>query len=902
MASEFTFFAQGWTNPISLNGEWNFYGIGDPYIIKYKGTYYLYSSTRDNLTGIKCWKSKDLIHWSDAITCSTDPITKTAYAPEVMYWNGNFYMYTSPNGGGHYVLSSTSPEGPFVAVTDNFGKSIDGSVFIDDDSSWYFYHSDFGGIMGCSMSSPTSFGTSKLLGARISNQWTEGPCVFKRNGTYYLIYTGNHVISKGYRIDYAKNTTAAIGNYTPLMAQNPILIKTEGDFSGLGHGTAFIGPDLDTYYFTYHNKAGDYGVGPYRKFNFDRIAWNGDKMMILGATNWSQQTPQVATADYFERMDVGSNWSMPNGGNWGIANNDHLFQDVSDEAIETWHKVLYQSSTGDDYTAEFTIKEVQRSKGEGKLGAIFGYSDEQNFGIALFRGNTNKLEINFLVDGNWGSPNYYDLPIGFDCTVWHGMRIEKYNNQYKFFVDGMKKAELSSTLGGGKIGYMTSWCKGDFAYIAFSNKVQGSGIFEVYKPIPGSIAAVHYNTGGEGVGYHDLTTENIGDQYIRKDAVDIRDCSEGGFNIGWNQTGEWYKYNVNVEATRVYNVGLRYTTAMESCKVRLWQGNTDLTGIIELPATGGWNSWKTYVIKGLDLNAGFQTLKIEIVSGEFDFYEMQFVAADNEVISLSDDFNDGYSDEWNYSDGSWSVESGKAKINGFGKKTMGSTGWTDYSIEVDITYINQMNAGLIFRVNNPANGGADNDPGLGTDFFQGYFVGIENSSVTLGKQNYNWTHLASATGSYSLNTTYHLKVVTEGANIKVYVDDMLNPVLEYTDTHPFISGKVGLRSCNVHVHFDNFSLTTNNQASSNVLDENSNLISKGNIYSVFPNPVRNMLYVNTSNNAEVKFYTLSGQLISSHLINPKNDEINIQSMDKGIYIVRIMGDGTEVFSKLIVKE
>lgn len=36
-----------------------------------------------------------------------------------------------------------------------------------------------------------------------------------------------------------------------------------------------------------------------------------------------------------------------------------------------------------------------------------------------------------------------------------------------------------------------------------------------------------------------------------------------------------------------------------------------------------------------------------------------------------------------------------------------------------------MNAGLIFRVNNPANGGADKYLGLGTDFFQGYFVGIE---------------------------------------------------------------------------------------------------------------------------------------------------------------------------------
>jgi beta-xylosidase len=298
-------FAQTWINPSILD-------LGDPYVMKYRGTYYLYSSN-DEAQRLRCYSSKDLINWSSAIVCSVDPVIKGAYAPEVKYWNGIFYMYTSPYGNGHYVLTSTSPTGPFKAVTGNLGKVIDGDVFIDDDASFYFYHADGSGILGCAMPGPTSIGADVYLNTQMSGQWTEGPCVIKRNGTYYLLYTGNHVLTNGYRTNYAKNTTGPIKPYTQ-SAQNPVLINSEGSFVGLGHGTAFIGPDLDTYYFAYHNLINS---GESRHFNYDRMAWNGDKLLILGPTNWIQQDPQLADmSDYFNRTDIGSGWTMPNGGNW----------------------------------------------------------------------------------------------------------------------------------------------------------------------------------------------------------------------------------------------------------------------------------------------------------------------------------------------------------------------------------------------------------------------------------------------------------------------------------------------------------------------------------------------------------------------------------------------------------
>ncbi len=128
-------------NPVltaHTENAWPSYGFGDPFVMRHNGIYYLYVSTKDGSVGIKCCSSPDLVNWTFEGFCSTPPLTRGAYAPEVYYYNGDFYMYTSPAGNGHYVLRSTSPTKGFEPVTDNIGMSIDGSVFIDNDGKWYF--------------------------------------------------------------------------------------------------------------------------------------------------------------------------------------------------------------------------------------------------------------------------------------------------------------------------------------------------------------------------------------------------------------------------------------------------------------------------------------------------------------------------------------------------------------------------------------------------------------------------------------------------------------------------------------------------------------------------------------------------------------------------------------------
>lgn len=794
-----------YTNPMSPSNQAS-RGIGDPFIMKYNGVYYLYPSEGADSIGIQVWSSTDLVNWTYGGVAASGTLASTGFAPEVVYWNGTFYMYMSPSGAGHYVFTSSSPTGPFTVVTGNQGHEIDGSVFIDDDGSWNFFSASNDGIRGSLMSSPTSIGSEATIpGTQITGQWTEGPGVFKRNGVYYMTATGNNVISNGYRVNLATNTSGPRQPYTPSTI-NPVLLNTEGSFVGLGHSSNVIGPDLDTYYTAYHNIL----PGLIRQLNLDAIGFNGSKMVVYGPTNWSMPNPALPDfEDRFQRATIGAGYSNLNGGTWGISNN-FLYQNAKGS---TAFYIQYENTftTASDYTAEYNLKEVSKGIAGPKLGAVYGYVDANNYGVALLNGNANQLETNLFVNGVWGTQVNTSLPAGFDITQMHTIRIEKFGSTYKYFVDGLlKETKISTSLGAGKVGYLSSDNEANFGYIAASNKVNGSGIFNLNKPIPGIIEAVHYNLGGEGAGYHDTTSGNTGGKYIRNDNVDIRDNPEGGENIGWNATGEWYKYNVNVKANGTYNLGLRYATTYAGSQVRVWLDSTDVTGVVTLPNTEGWDNWQTYTIKGLNLTSGNHTLKVETVTGEFDFYTLKFVQADNSSFTKSDSFATSFSGDWNYSDGNWAIEAGEASIDNMGKRTVGSTGWSDYTVEADIKGMGPdvLNSGIMVRVQNPAQGGENNNPTLGTDFYQGYMARIGPNGVTLGKQNYSWNELTTTSGTYNLNTWYHMKVVVSGSNIKVYVDDMTTPKINYTDNNnPFINGKVGLRVYQSHTHFDNFTVT-----------------------------------------------------------------------------------------------
>ena len=819
--------AQGWTNPMELPGL-NGRSLGDPYMMKYKGYYYLYVSAGDR--NIYCWRTKDLMNWSDAYICGNDETTAVAYAPEVIYWNGMFYMCTSPRGGGHYILTSESPTGPFVHQTQNMGRDIDGSMFVDDDGKWYFYHANNGGIRGCTMPTHLSFGGDVDLGCCMSGQWTEGPCVFKRNGLYYLLYTGNHVWTNGYRIDYAISKDGALSGFKPQSEQNPILVDTETPtHKALGHGTAFVGPDLDTYYFCYHNLQDNKSR---RLLNFERIAWNGDKLMMTGPTDWEQDRPIVATNDYFERTEIGSDWTLSDGGTWKIADGDHLSQASADGD----HVALFNACSFDSYTAEFTV--MSAGADGNQCGAVFSWQDDANYCEALIDVEGKNFVVNEYGGGKLTHTESVALPKDFDPACWHSMRIEKNGETVRLYIDGMRKFVLTMQPTGGKIGYSTHACAADFAYIAMSPYVDGSGIYDVNLPVPGMIAA-------------NLCAEQSGDIVPTSYSMSVGYTSFLKCSAGSKLT-----YNINVGHTGVYNIGLRYRSSAVSHLRLLIDGEVAVDNY-ELPSTR--LSFYVNTLKDIKMQGGHHQLTVEVVDGTPHIYEYNIKKGVENPHVMADNFDDGFSTEWGYKEGSWNIVDGKVESTGrYGKMLMGGFDdihLTDYTVECDVIYTgNGMNGGLIFRATNASTGGADDNPVLGSDFLQGYLFIAGTTSVALGKHNFGWQSLASAAANVDAGKPHHMKVEVVGANIKCYLDDMETPLIDYTDRVPFITGRAGFRAHDTNMQFDNFVVTP-------ITDD--------------PSAIRHPENGNDNADADVKVFNLQGQQVNPQGANPK-----------GVYILR----------------
>jgi hypothetical protein len=136
--------------------------------------------------------------------------------------------------------------------------------------------------------------------------------------------------------------------------------------------------------------------------------------------------------------------------------------------------------------------------------------------------------------------------------------------------------------------------------------------------LPGLVQAEDYDVGGEGVAYHDATAGNAGGQY-RSDRVDIWRSPSEGYYVGNNATGEWLEYTVEVATAGAYRVALRVATAKSGRQLRLALDGVNVTGLITLPNTRGWQRWQTVRDIPLTLPAGRHVLRVTVARGGLNF-------------------------------------------------------------------------------------------------------------------------------------------------------------------------------------------------------------------------------------------------------------------------------------------
>lgn len=201
---------------------------------------------------------------------------------------------------------------------------------------------------------------------------------------------------------------------------------------------------------------------------------------------------------------------------------------------------------------------------------------------------------------------------------------------------------------------------GNYKGKPYSDKIYSGGP----QVIPGKLQCEYYDSGGEGVAFHDTDSINSGSgrlnpadgSYLHEfrinEAADISftkfqelPIDNNAYNfvepqkdqlyIGWTMPGEWTKYTVNVEKSGTYKLGIMYTSNQNG-KVSIDVNDKDETGPISIPSTFveadtvAWRQWHhwNYIdsIAQIKLKKGLQTITLHTVEiGQMNYDYINFL-------------------------------------------------------------------------------------------------------------------------------------------------------------------------------------------------------------------------------------------------------------------------------------
>lgn len=172
----------------------------------------------------------------------------------------------------------------------------------------------------------------------------------------------------------------------------------------------------------------------------------------------------------------------------------------------------------------------------------------------------------------------------------------------------------------------------------------------VVQQIPGKVECEFYNTGGEGVAYHDSDSVNNGsgklnpangtflNEFRMHEGVDIsytksRNIDNNPYSkvfpkmdqlyAGWTKPGEWINYTVKVKETKAYQIGVMYTSNGDGAIALDVDGEAvarDLKIISthndqDTVAWRQWHHWnKSDSLTTITLRKGIHILKLRIVA------------------------------------------------------------------------------------------------------------------------------------------------------------------------------------------------------------------------------------------------------------------------------------------------
>ncbi|TWU37918.1 Xylosidase/arabinosidase [Novipirellula aureliae] len=258
------------------------------------GRLYVYPSTDikgkgyRSMDGYHVFSTDDMLDWKDhgEILHSRDvdwsDVSGAMWAPDCVYKDGIYYFYfPHTNNDGEWevgIATSTKPASDFKVQGFVKGATTycDPCVFLDDDGQAYLYAVVKKKCYAVKLKSNMK---------EIDGEWAlqeledhrEGPFVFKRNGTYYLMYPDN--AKDGHQMRYAMSQSP-LG---PWDCKGVFLEKTT---SYTTHGS--VVEYKGKWYLFYHSCDLSGGKSTNRSICFDEVTFNDD-----GTIQLVQQTRDI---------------------------------------------------------------------------------------------------------------------------------------------------------------------------------------------------------------------------------------------------------------------------------------------------------------------------------------------------------------------------------------------------------------------------------------------------------------------------------------------------------------------------------------------------------------------------------------------------------------------------------